>query len=367
MLKNCILQLVRRIPQYRNSRLKLPKYSKKNCQIPQYQKPQSPPHYDVSEEETKFKKTVKRSNGQKKTVIQGKDLKCISSSSPIMTINMKGKSDGKGTEERRRDLIKSIIESFPARLIFCQEVPRKFETEVVKKCGYGRYEYGFTGKESAVMWRLKDFDGDPVECVSEARTRTAMVKLTSVGTGASFLAVSWHGRWKVSDEAKLEAFNHLICLLREVCEKEKLSSFIIGGDFNFNTSKVTEVDQTKYGVTISRYKLCAQDKNRLAKSLQQKHGRPFTPYKDTFIVSVAVPSDKCPMTGHITVSLVKALELKNESSENVQLDHVPVVGVLKLDKLVCAFPSIKQGRGKLEQYFQSCTFRPTFEFAYITK
>ena len=241
---------------------------------------------------------------------------------------------------------------------------------MVKKCGYGHYEYGFTGKESAVMWRLKDFDGDPVERtdslftkivedlqwkksnkdVSEAQ-RTAMVKLTSVGTGASFLAVSWHGRWKVSEEAKLEAFNHLICFLREVCEKEKLSSFIIGGDFNFDTRTI---DQTKYGVTISRYELGARDQNRLAKSGQQKRGRRFTPYRDTFIVSVTVPSDKCPMTGDITVALVKALELKNVSNKNVQLDHVPVVGVLKL---VCAYQSIKQGRGKLEQHFQSCTFR----------
>ena len=363
------MQLVQRIPQYRNSRLKLQKYRKKNCPIPQYHKPQCPPQDDVPEEETKFKKTVKRSNGQKKTVIQDTDLKCISLTYRIMTINMKGKNDGKGTEERRRDLIKSIIESSSARVIFCQEVPRKFETEVVKKCGYGHYEYGFTGKESAVMWRLKDFDGDPVERtdslftkiveglqwkksnkdVSEAR-RTAMVKLTSVVTGASFLAVSWHGKWKVSEEAKLEAFNRLICFLRQVCEKEKLSSFIIGGDFNFNTRTI---DQTKYGVTISRYELSARDQ----KSGQQKRGRRFTPYRDTFIVSVTVPSDKCPMTGDITVSLVKALELKNESNENVQLDHMPVVGDLKL---VCAYPSIKQGRGKPQQYFQPCTFRESY-------
>ena len=44
MLKNRIPQ-VWRIPQYRNSRLKLPKYRKKNCPTPQYRKPQCPPTF----------------------------------------------------------------------------------------------------------------------------------------------------------------------------------------------------------------------------------------------------------------------------------------------------------------------------------
>lgn len=55
------------------------------------------------------------------------------------------------------------------------------------------------------------------------------------------------------------------------------------------------------------------------------------------------------------MSEVKPLEIENESSKNPLLDHVPVVGVLNL----------AQDKGKLEQYFQSCTFRPTFD--YITE
>ena len=42
MPKNRIPQIWR-IPQYRNSRLKLPKYRKKNYPTPQYSKPQCPP------------------------------------------------------------------------------------------------------------------------------------------------------------------------------------------------------------------------------------------------------------------------------------------------------------------------------------
>ena len=51
-----------------------------------------------------------------------------------MTINMNGKE---GIADERRKLIVSTIKRSSASVIFCQEVPRKFETEVVEKCGAG--------------------------------------------------------------------------------------------------------------------------------------------------------------------------------------------------------------------------------------
>ena len=173
---------------------------------------------------------------------------------------MKGDNYGKGTTERRRHRIVSFLKRSSTPVVFCQELPDKFETEIVEKCGYGDYDYTYTGKESAVMWRLKDFDGDPVEGtdtsitkiveklqrtrsdvdVSEVHTRSAMVKLRSRKTSASFLAVSWHGPWyKKNETDKLKAFKGLLCFLDEVCrcDEVNLSSFIIGGDFNIDTSK----------------------------------------------------------------------------------------------------------------------------------
>ena len=290
---------------------------------------------------------------------------------------MNGDSYGKGTTERRRNLVVSILKRSPASVIFCQEVQSsaKLAKKVVEECGSDVYEFAFTGKESAVMWRKSDFDGDRrslrgtdssiIEIVvrlqrtnsdvdvSEVRTRTAMVKLTSRKTGASFLAVSWHGPWSGKDKNdKLMKFEGLICFLIKVCtcEKVKLSSFIIGGDFNLDTSKTepSEVEK-KHGVTISRYKLRKRDK--------EQRGVPFVPFKDTFIASV--PSDKLPMTGGIRVFRVKPSEFEPyESSENELLDHVPVVGVLRLDKLVSPYkePSMKQDKGKLERYFHLYTF-----------
>ena len=288
---------------------------------------------------------------------------------PIMTMNMNGKSQGKGTADKRRKLIISVIKRTSASVIFCQEVPGFFEKEVVARCGTDGNSYKFLRPKDvcskkrnvkvAVMWRETDFQGKEVDLtdvfsftktveslkkkkfdvdVNKASIRFAMAKLTSRRTKASFLAVSWHGPRKVNKASKKTKLEDLIRLLRVVCEKEELSSFIIGGDFNFNTSKVNDDRQTEYGVTILRYELCTRDK--------KQRGSSFVPYKDTLIFSV--PSDKPPMTGDITVSSVAPLELENESGENALLDHVPVVGDLEI---VWPYkkPSIKQDRGKLEQ------------------
>ena len=298
----------------------------------------------------------------------------------IMVINM----NGKGTPDERRELSISTITGSSASVIFCQEVPGYFEDEVVAKCVKDRSSYKFVPKnitsvehKVAVMWRDTDFEGEEVHLtkplitsiverlkketsvadktstvINVCKERSVMVKLTSKGISkASFLAVSWHGPWKVVKLKlkKLQVFHGLICFLREVCKNKKLSWFIIGGDFNFNTTKV---DGKIHGVTISRYDLCTRDKER----------RGAVPYKDTFVFSV--PSDKLPMTGDITVSSVAPLELENESGKIALLDHVPVVGDLEV---VCTDkkPSIMKDKGKLEQYFQSYTFRQAF--VYITK
>lgn len=59
--------------------------------------------------------------------------KALENSSPfIMTINMNGPSNGKGTEVKRRKLLRVILRSaFPCGIIFCQELPGKFVKEVV--------------------------------------------------------------------------------------------------------------------------------------------------------------------------------------------------------------------------------------------
>ena len=276
---------------------------------------------------------------------------------PFMTINMECKSKGKAADEK--ELIISTIKRSSASVIFCQEAPGKFEDEVVKKCSDDHSIYNFVPQDIhksanheikvAVMWRKKDFEWEEVDLTKYEKSvadvtstvqlsmkRSAMVKLTSKGkTEASFLAVSWYGPKEVDEDEASKAFYDLIYFVREVCENENLSWFIIGGDLIFDTSKVhlTEVE----GVTIS-------------------YGPSFVPIKDIFVFSV--PSmNELPMTVDITLSEEKPRKIKNESSQNgPELKHVPVVRNLNLSR---------QDRGKLEQYFQSCTFRPPL--VYMTK
>lgn len=300
-----------------------------------------------------------------------------------MTINMGGNG---AKEERKMEIISNIENLRCPSVIFCQELPsKKFMKEVVDavsgKCGSDNYSYKFASSctdkiHAAVMWNETDFNAKEVKCTDSpikdildrlseedtpaqylgwVRERAFMVKLTSVKAEESFLAVSWHGPWKTKEnnqlkteedglepkEHKLEALHVLICFLLKVCEKEELSSFIIGADFNLNTS---EVNLTKYfGLTMLSY--------------NKKHRRGSVPYKDTFIVWVKVPSDKRPLTA----SSVKPHESETESRRAPPLDHEPVVGDLKI---LYKKPSIKQDRGKLEQYFQRCTFRTTFAIVY---
>ena len=300
-------------------------------------------------------------------------FECLSSSYPIMIINM----NGKGAADERRKLIISIIKDSSASVIFCQEAIGYFKKKVVEECCNDDHSYKFVPEavtsnkgQAVVMWCETDFQGEEVRLtdssitkfvkrlwnekyvlsVSEVRIRTALVKLTRKTTGASFLAVSWHGPRGGNKETKQKTLHGLICFLREVCEEEKLSSFIIGGDFNLNTSSPDQVDLTKYkGITISSYELCSRDK--------EQRGQSFVRYKDTFIVSVTVPPDEHSMTGDITVSLVTPRDFEKKANENALLDHVPVVGTLKLVLPDKRFS--KQDRGKLEQHFQARTFRST--------
>jgi len=153
--------------------------------------------------------------------IQNARLKSASSPSYfIMTINMNS-PETKVTEKRRK-FLSILMRSFFSSIIFCQELPGYFDKEIVAQCGASGYDYVKSEKESAVMWRKEDFDGEtkdlnyktsdkwPKEVrnklapdASEFLSRIAMVKLTPKElTKESVLAVSWHGPHYKSDKKK---------------------------------------------------------------------------------------------------------------------------------------------------------------------
>lgn len=279
----------------------------------------------------------------------------------IMSVNMNGSASNRGTAVDRRMLLKIIMRNFFSSLIFCQELPGCFKKEVVDECGTGGYEYVATGNQASVLWLAQEFYGEPVKTtdssidkilrelkersdidVSELRGRVALVKLTKIGEEASgcqpFLAASWHGPYKGPIVARKKVCKGLFHFLRKVCNKEKVSSFIIGGDFNMNTLHDIDLEDKMF---VPMYELTSRAESK------SKEGTNYIAYKDNFIVL----NERCD--SDISVSSVRPIEFENSTdlgsditkqdhqkfnegkqSQDTErkdlLDHDPIVGVLSL-------------------------------------
>ena len=271
------------------------------------------------------------------------------SSYSLMTVNMNGKTK----PDERKALLSKIITSSASSLVFCQELPDCFKKEVVGKCGTCVYDFVRTGKEAAVMWSEAHFYGEPVDVafktrildtvvasknffshVSEITARTAVVKLTSKSEACSFLAVSWHGPSKMRLEKKREVLKALIPFLYEICLKTNVSSIIIGGDFNLNTSDENGLGELN--VYFPWYELSPRGK--LAKEFEGQ-GRPYIAYKDNFAITTISPSVDRPF---VDMKLSRAVSfsefdheyMKQEGSEKGKdvLDQDPIMGTLRLGK-----------------------------------
>ena len=281
----------------------------------------------------------------------------------VMTVNMSGKTK-QGYASSRRTLISIIMRTFFASVIFCQELPDVFKKEVVEKCGTRGYDFVFTGKEAAVMWIKEKFCGLPLNDkllaqikeilqkkrsdvdTSEVRTRTSMVLLSAKDAKGSnsprFLAVSWHGRKKISVDNRKRAYKGLICFLEEICKQlqkqGKLVRYvIIGGDFNLNT--LEDLDVVKEA--LANYELSCRG---------MKASGSYIPYKDNFVFFNYPP----PYDSSIRMSYLRALEfensvcLGNDLTRNDQnevdrlvprderkdlLDHDPIIGLLQFFRI----------------------------------
>ena len=245
----------------------------------------------------------------------------------VMSINMGGKAN----VNLRRQASMEAISQFSPSVIFCQELPGKFEKEVVNKCDDYDIHYDFrkTGTEAAVLWLKKDFELiKPIRPtkiveklalkrsdldVSEVSSRSVLVILKEKGEEARgcqpFLAASWHGPRLKPKTVRESTLDGLICILCEVCRENGISSFILGGDFNINTSDFKASIDT---VIISKYDLTPRAASKVQK------GRKYIPYKDTFFVFNERSND-----GILQLSSVSALSLKNCKDG---LDHDPIVG-----------------------------------------
>ena len=320
---------------------------------------------------------VEESEREKKVMkfqkdVQNARLKCCDKPSYfVMTINM----NGAGNAPDRRKLLSLVMRSFFASVIFCQELPGKFEKEVVENCGTGGYCFVRSEKEAAVMWAKEEFDGEGVdiaaketickrlvnggkidrELASEIPARTAVVKLMikreASNCTPAFLVVSWHGPFRQTRlEFRKKVVKALISFLYEVCCANDVSSAIIGGDFNLNTVEELDDDDdlAEPNVSFPSYELSP----RSERSRDRKgRGRRFISYKDNFAFFTIPRSNtkSAQLFGDIKVSCVRpmlvfvnsedpASDLLKKDHKDVKqlttkdvLDHDPIIGVLHLE------------------------------------
>ena len=267
-----------------------------------------------------------------------------------MTVNMNGHKNVRVQE--RRDLLSKIIrrKHKGSSLVFCQELPDRFESDVVPD----DYDFVRTAdKNAAVMWskqhfhskkvdagfKTKIFDRLPVTMkkieryLSDIPGRTAVVRLTAIQESCNFLAASWHGPHTGKELVdKQKALKGLILFLHEVCRRMKdVSSIIIGGDFNLNTLHENGLEELN--VYFPWYELSPRGK--LAKQ-PKGPGRPYIAYKDNFAITTTSPNVVSPF-GVMNLLEVKPLlefvYVKQEGSEEKDiLDHDPIIGFLQLGK-----------------------------------
>ena len=264
-----------------------------------------------------------------------------------MTVNMNGHTNA----QERRKLLSEIIrrEGKKSSLVFCQELPGRFERDVVPD----NYDFVRTaGKHAAVMWSKQHFHSKKVDAgfktkisdtlphtmniigddiLSEIPARTAVVMLTAIKESCNFLAVSWHGPhsgWTL--KRKQKALKGLILFLYEVCRRiEDVSLIIIGGDFNLNTLAENGLEELK--VDFQPYGLSDRATERW------KDRKNYIPYKDNFAITTTSTSEDFPF-GAMKLWAVEPLSafvyVKEEGSEKGKdiLDHDPIVGFLQLGK-----------------------------------
>lgn len=288
----------------------------------------------------------------KKSIQDGRLKSASSPSYFIMTINMN--SPESRVTEKRRKFLAILMRSFFSSIIFCQELPGKFEKEVVEKCGTSGYSFVKNEKESAILWLQEDFHGETKGLettsgwiqnlrdtlgrdASELLSRITMVKLTSKKSSEIFfLAVSWHGRHTATEDRKRQEFKCLLNFLDHVIKEKKIPSFIIGGDFNYDTLQV----ELPNDVVVSDYELSPRQTKR------EERNKKYIPHKDNFIwfptkiliVSCVRPfyfEDKGTATIDFAqdeqdkVGKAMAEETNTPTNPTALLDHDPIIGVLR--------------------------------------
>ena len=230
----------------------------------------------------------------------------------VLTINMKSLS--LGNAEHQKTLLSVILQLYPSAIIFCQEPPENFVYVVPSTaCCTPVKDKATTAVVCAAeqfnTTELKETEGileeilDTMKEDNKLRSRLSMVRLTTTAEPTkSTLAVSYHGPHVakgLTNERKSALSLRLLRWLHKIkAEENDIDSFIVGGDFNLDT---TELDMKELSDHV---KVGRKEKNK----------EKSTSYKDNFFWST-----------ESTIHNIKALK---GSPKNSPFDHDPVVGEL---------------------------------------
>ena len=236
----------------------------------------------------------------------------------VITINMEGPFLRNATAEHQGTLLSVMLQLYPSAIIFCQEPRENFKKVVPKTAGFTPRKDKTT---TAVVWSTGQFDstddlkieGILDEILKEMedetlQSRLAMVRLTTTEKPTkSTLAVSYHGPYKgISEEYR----RHLLLRLLDQLVENHKDSFIVGGDFNLDT---TQLNMEKFSnhVNVGEYDLTPRASEAKKKSPQ------YIAYKDNFFWSTK-----------ITIREIEALE----DAKYDRFDHDPIVGRLVFEE-----------------------------------
>jgi hypothetical protein len=256
-------------------------------------------------------------------------------------------------------MINIILRNVVPGVVFCQELPGRFKQDIVNKLSIDAQQWDYTrtaGTDAGIMWSTQHFTGKPLP--TDARmfrirdglvgqgkpadnllSRASFVKLTGHHTldveepPRSFIACSYHGEYiGVTDQKRIAIFQSLIQFLSELCQEEGNIPFLIGGDFNFDTTNIN----LPPNITLPGYEMTRRS------SVPGK-----IPYKDNFFWKFKTPivmthvrpfaleeREDCDLSvdeRDVVDHLPAAASTQVRNVDDL-LDHDPIIGVLVLEK-----------------------------------
>ncbi|XP_031569672.1 uncharacterized protein LOC116304141 [Actinia tenebrosa] len=173
----------------------------------------------------------------------------------VVTFNIGG---GDGTRDDKKRMINTFLSDHLPSVIYLQENPWRFDNlkdhfpkieeryEAVSHKHldatvlYRRDVIEDEGSEELMESFRDEFNGNSHVDLVTFKERASFSVLTEIRTGASFVAISWHGEHTgLSEQEKRETFEDLLLVINKINSETNLP-VVLGGDFNITLYSVSD-------------------------------------------------------------------------------------------------------------------------------